>query len=163
MKNKVYILLVIVFFTGSCSSYRDMASSREEKALMNQENVTMAIESQQMMVKVNRLHTSRGRILEINPRNNFIIIDKKLARVSLAYMGKSFTTRPVAAINFTGQVYSSIVDIKRNGSYDIELEVGQENEKFKINLNISNNGYVRVNITNPRIDFVRYSGNLSML
>ena len=148
---------------GSCSSYRDMASSREERNLMNQENVRMAIESQKMMVKVNRLHTRRGRIMDINPSTNFIIIDNNIARVSLAYMGRSFTTRPVAAINFTGEVYSSIVDTKRNGGYDIELEVGQENEKFTINLNISNNGYVSLNITNPRIDFVRYSGNLSPL
>ncbi|MDT8401493.1 MAG: DUF4251 domain-containing protein [Bacteroidales bacterium] len=163
MKNTLYIFLALILFSASCSGIRDMQESRAERELMNQDNVKRAVESQQMIVKVNRLHTGRGRIMDINPTNNFIIIDRNLTRVSLAYMGRSFTTRPVAAINFSGQVVSSQVDTKRDGSYDIEMEVGQENEKFKINMNVSKGGYVSLTLTNPRIDFVRYSGNLTSL
>ncbi|HDZ41656.1 MAG TPA: DUF4251 domain-containing protein [Bacteroidetes bacterium] len=163
MRNTIYTLFAIIFISASCSVIRDMKSSRAERELMTQENVKKAIESQQILVKVNRLHTGRGRIMDINPTDNFIIIDRNLTRVSLAYMGRSFTTRPIAAINFTGQVYSSVVDTKRDGSYDIVLELGQENEKFKVNMIVSKGGYVSLTITNPRIDFVRYSGNLGTL
>ena len=101
--------------------------------------------------------------MEMNPEMNFIIIDRTRTRISLGYIGRSFTARPVAAINMQGEIYSREIDKKNKGVYDIRYELGQDNEKFIINMTVSINGYVNLSITNPRLDFVRYSGYLSML
>jgi hypothetical protein len=163
MKNIIYILLTIIIITGSCATSGDVISSREERTAIKQENVTRAVESQQMVIKVNRLHTRRGQIMEMNPEMNFIIINNNRTRISLGYMGRSFTARPVAAINMEGEIYSRVIDKKDKGVYDITYELGQDNEKFTVNMTISINGYVNFSITNPRLDYVRYSGNLSTL
>ncbi|MFO7851028.1 MAG: DUF4251 domain-containing protein [Bacteroidota bacterium] len=163
MKNLIYILFAVTLVAFSCRPTGDLASSREERAAMKQENVKKAVETQEMIIKVNRLHTRRGRILEMNPDMNFVIINKDRTRVSLAYIGRSFTIRPVAAINLQGQIYSRVIDTNRKGGYDIRMELGQESEKFTLNLSISRDGYVTMNITNPRIDLIRYSGTLQAL
>jgi hypothetical protein len=163
MKNIIYILLATIVITGSCATSGDVISSREERTAIKQENVTRAVESQQMVIKVNRLHTRRGQIMEMNPEMNFIIINNNRTRISLGYMGRSFTARPVAAINMEGEIYSRVIDKKDKGVYDITYELGQDNEKFTVNMTISINGYVNFSITNPRLDYVRYSGNLSTL
>ncbi|MEA1887247.1 MAG: DUF4251 domain-containing protein [Bacteroidota bacterium] len=163
MKNLIYILFIVILATFSCGPTGDLASSREARTAMKQENVKKAVEAQEMIVKVQRLHTRRGRILEMNPDMNFVIINKDRTRISLGYIGRSFTTRPVAAINLQGQIYSRVIDTNKKGGYDIRLELGQESEKFTLNLSISRNGYVSMNITNPRIDLIRYSGTLEAL
>ncbi len=163
MKNIIYILLAVIIISGSCATSGDIVASRKERAAVKQENVIQAVESQQMIVKVNRLHARRGTIMEMNPEMNFIIIDRTRTRISLGYIGRSFTARPVAAINMQGEIYSREIDKKDKGVYDIRYELGQDNEKFIINMTVSINGYVNLSITNPRLDFVRYSGYLSML
>ena len=163
MKNIIYILFAIIFITVSCATSGDVVSSREERASIRQENVREAVESQQMIIKLNRLHARRGSILDLNPDMNFVIINKNRTRISLGYVGRSFTARPVAAINMEGEIYSRVIDQKRKGVYDIRFDLGQDNEKFIVNMTISINGSVSLSITTPRIDFVRYSGNLSTL
>jgi len=163
MKNLIYILLAVSLFTVSCSGLKNSSQDRAERELMKREDVKKAIESQQMIIKVDRIYANRGRIMDIHPRNNFIIIDRDRTRVSLAYVGKSFSIRPVAAINFSGKVKSGIVDTNSDGSYDLRFELVQENEKFDVNINVTSTGYVNMSVANPRIDFVRYSGTLGSL
>jgi len=163
MKNIIYILFAVIVITGSCATSGDLAASRQERTAMKQENVIQAVESQQMIIKVNRLHARRGNTMEMNPEMNFIIIDRTRTRISLGYIGRSFTARPVAAINMQGQIYTREIDKKGKGLYNIKYELGQDNEKFTVNMTVSVNGYVNLSITNPRLDFVRYSGYLSML
>ncbi len=163
MKNIIYIFLAVLLFSTSCSGLKNRQQVRAEKELMKREDVRKAVESQQMLIKVDRIYSHHGRIMDVNPRNNFIIIDRDRTRVSLAYFGKSFTIRPVAAINFTGKVNTASMDTKADGSYDLQFELGQGNEKFDVSIKVSASGYVNMNVINPRIDFVRYSGTLSSL
>ena len=163
MKNTIYIFLAVLLFSASCSGLKNSRQARAERELMKREDVRKALESQQMLIKVDRIYAHHGRIMDVNPRNNFIIIDRDRTRVSLAYFGKSFTIRPVAAINFTGKVNSGNMDTKEDGSYDLRFELGQENEKFDVSIKVSGTGYVNMTVTNPRIDFVRYSGTLGSL
>ena len=60
MKNIIYILFALILISGSCATSGDMVSSRKERAAMKQENVIKAVEAQQMIIKVNRLHSRRG-------------------------------------------------------------------------------------------------------
>lgn len=163
MKNIIYILFIVIVVTGSCASSGDLASSREVRKSIKQENIRKAIESQQMIINVNRLQSRRGGMMEMNPELNFLIINNNRTRVSLGYVGRSYTSRPIAAINLEGEIYSRDINKKGNGSYDIRYELGQKNAKFIVNMTVSVNGYVSLRITNPRIDFVRYSGKLNIL
>jgi len=163
MKNLLYILFAVSLLTVSCSGLRNSSQDRAEREFMKREDVRKAIESQQMIIKVDRIYADYGRMVDIHPRNNFLIIDRNRTRVSLAYIGKSFSIRPVAAINFSGKVESGIVDTNADGSYDLSFELGQENEKFDVSMNVTSTGYVNMTVANPRIDFVRYSGTLESL
>lgn len=163
MKNIIYILLAITIITGSCATSGDVISARKERAAIKQENVIKAVESQQMAIEVYRIHMRRGGTMQMNPEMNFVIIDKNRARISLGYIGRSFTSRPIAAINMQGEIYSRVIEKKDKGVYDIRYELGQENDKFTVNMTVSINGYVNLSITSPILDFVRYSGNLRIL
>ncbi|MBS0009859.1 MAG: DUF4251 domain-containing protein [Bacteroidales bacterium] len=163
MRQLIYIFLAGILLASSCGTTGEMRSSREERDSIRTENVRKALESNQMIIKVNRLHARYGKILDINPDHNFIIIDKDMTRISLAYVGRSYSSRPIAAINMRGKIQSSLIDTRRNGSYDLKIELGQDSEKFTLYMNISRNGFVSLSIVNPRIDFVRYSGTLRAL
>jgi len=160
MKRTIYIFFAVIFIAGGCASTGKSDVSREEMTAARSAAVAKLVEDQKMLVKVNRLRTKRGRIMDMNPETNFLIIDKEKARISLGYLGRSYTTRSIAAINMEGRVVSRSISERKKGGYEIKYEVSQKNEKFKINMTVSTSGYVDFSIINPRIDLVRYSGNL---
>ncbi|HCC71815.1 MAG TPA: hypothetical protein DEQ09_11795 [Bacteroidales bacterium] len=160
MKKTGYILITLIIVAVSCTTTKYKGISKEERSVIKYEAVKKAVEQQQMMVKVNRLHTKRGRVLDMNPDMNFLIINKDRVRISLGYSGRSYSVRTIAAINMEGEILSREISKRDKGGYDIKLDASQGSEKFTINMTVNSNGYVSFNIINSRIDLTRYSGNL---
>lgn len=163
MKKIIYISLAYLMIAVSCSSSGEMTASREERKAAKKEEVREAVETQRMLIKVNRLHPRRGGVIDMRPESNFIIIDSDRVRISLGYLGRSHSIRPVSAINMQGEINSRELGAWKKGGYDMELEVEQNGERFTVNMTISADGYVNLRLTNPRLDLARYSGRLELL
>lgn len=163
MKDFIYITLLLALIGSSCSSYREMTGSRAEREALKKEEVRKAVETQKMLIRVNRIHPRGGGLIDMRPGSNFIIIDGDRIRISLGYLGRSHSLRPVSAINMQGEIYSRDTGAWKKGGYDISLKLGQDGEKFTLNMTISSEGYVDLSIINPRIDMARYSGKLESL
>ncbi len=163
MKKLIYIALAYLLIAVSCSSSGEMTASREERKAAKKEEVREAVETQRMLIKVNRMHPRRGGAIQMRPEGNFIIIDGDRVRISVGYLGRSHSIRPVSAINMQGEIYSREIGAWKKGGYNMELELGQDSDRFTLNMTISADGYVNLRLTNPRIDLVRYSGLLESL
>lgn len=163
MKKISYILITLLFIAAGCSSTGKTGTIDQEVSSAKKEMVDRLVEDQKMLVKVNRFYTKRGRTMDLNPERNFIIIDKERARISLGYVGRSYSFRSIAAINMEGEVVSRSITTRNKGGYDIKYDVRQKNEKFVVNMTVSANGYVSFSIINPRIDVARYSGMLELI
>ncbi len=147
----------------SCSSSGEMGAAGDERKAAKKEEVNEAVETQRMLIRVNRMYARRGGTIEMRPESNFVIIDQARVRISLGYLGRSHSIRPVSAINMQGEIYSREIGEWKKGGYDMELELGQDGERFTVNMTISADGYVDLRLTNPRLDMVRYSGKLESL
>lgn len=163
MRKLIYISIAYLLIAVSCSSSGEMSALREERKAAKMEEVREAVEAQRMLIKVNRMYARRGRVIEMRPESNFVIIDQDRVRISLGYLGRSHSIRPVSAINMQGEIYSREIGAWKKGGYEMELELGQDGERFTANMTISSSGYVDLRLTNPRIDLVRYSGRLESL
>ncbi|MDZ7739803.1 MAG: DUF4251 domain-containing protein [Bacteroidales bacterium] len=163
MKKIIYISLAYLLIAASCSSSGEMTALREERKAANKEEVREAVESQRMLIRVNKIHPRRGGVIEMRPESNFVIIDQDRVRISLGYLGRSHSIRPVSAINMQGEIYSREIGSWKKGGYDMEFEMGQDSEKFTVYMTISSDGYVDLRLTNPRLDLARYSGRLESL
>ncbi|MGM0464629.1 MAG: DUF4251 domain-containing protein [Bacteroidota bacterium] len=163
MKKIIYISLAYLMIAVSCSSSGEMTASREERKAAKKEEVREAVETQRMLIKVNRMYPRRGGVIDMRPESNFIIIDSDRVRISLGYLGRSHSIMPVSAINMQGEINSRELGAWKKGGYDMELEVEQNGERFTVNMTISADGYVNLRLTNPRLDLARYSGRLELL
>ncbi|MCD4769313.1 MAG: DUF4251 domain-containing protein [Bacteroidales bacterium] len=160
MKRVIILLSVYILLAMSCSSIRQARANNELRNNVKQQEIKNAVESDRYIVKVNRLFTRRGFTVDLVPTYNYIIIDKDLARITLAYTGRSFDIRGITGINMTGRVIEKKIDRKRNGMYKIKLKVKQNNDLFTVNISTGTSGYCSVNITHPRIESTRYHGSM---
>lgn len=160
MKNIIGIAVAGLLIISSCSGPGELQSSREERKAIDREAVEKAVETQKMLIKVDRFYPRRGPSLTMNPNNNYIIISEDDIRINLGYLGRSQTIMPVAAINMQGEIYSRTIGSTKKGGYDTEYKVGQNNEKFTLYMTISDDGWVNLTINNARLDVARYSGRL---
>jgi len=160
MRNILFILLPVMLVLSSCSGIRSKTENRAERETVRKAVVKNAVEQQRMVLSINRFHPLKGLPVKMRPDNNFVIIDGDKIRMSLGYMGRSQSVRPISAINMSGRILSREIGEYRNGGYDMNIEASQDNERFKIHLKISGSGQVDLSIINMRIDMARYSGRL---
>lgn len=154
------MLLPVMLILSSCSGYRSISENRAERQAVKKAVVKDAVEQQRMVLSINRFHPLKGSPVEMRPDNNFVIIDGDKIRMSLGYMGRSHSIRPISAINMSGRILSREIGVYKNGGYDMSIEASQDNERFRIHLIISGSGQVDLSIINTRIDMARYSGRL---
>lgn len=165
MRNIFFIIILSAILFPACSGSKSASSagssSTGEKKAAEKLVVRKAIEERKYVIMVDRIIPSRGRPVELVPRNNFIIIDGELASVSLAYLGRSFGIRQITGINFNGHTgrYEMKTDDKKD-IYRINVEVVKDNDKFNIYMSLSANGYCSVTISNPYIETVNYHGTI---
>jgi hypothetical protein len=163
--KKIAIVLSVMFLFSACSSTKELSSKRAEnrklKKLAEQAEVKKAVESRRYIIKVNRLYTMGGGVLEMIPTSNFIIVNGEIASISLGYMGRSYSIRAISGINLNGHTleYKMQTD-ESKGSYKIQMEVKAGSDKFDVYLTIGDSGYCSISINNAYIQSVSYSGTL---
>ncbi len=150
---------------SSCSTTREAKSSRvelrKEKTLAEQAMVKKAIESRRFIVKFDRLYFSRGGMIDLIPRANFIIVDGEKAIISAAYLGRQYDIRPIAGITMRGETLNyELKSDSSKGKYEIEMKVDKRGDSFDVYLTIGKDGLCNASISNIRIDLARYSGHI---
>ncbi len=160
MKSRLTILPVIILLTLSCSSIKQISSNNEITNSLKAKEITDAVESNQYIIKANSMTERRGRTVDIRPSHNYIIIDEEVARINVAYTGRSYDIRGISGINMTGKVIEKEINQKRNGGYKIKLRIRQNTDLFTVNISAGKDGYCSFNISHPRIELSRYRGNM---
>jgi hypothetical protein len=162
MKSQLYILSAVLLILVSCSSTRNSAS-REMRKVLKQGEVKYAVESNRYIIKVNRMRARRGMTVHMKPSFNFIIIDGGHARMSLGYVGRSFDTRGISAINMSGQIIKQEVILRNKGGFNVDMKIKQDNDVFRVRIRIGQDGYCNLDINHPRLDLASYNGTLMAL
>ncbi len=161
MKNKKYIILLITLvIASSCASTKQAGERREAERSDRQNQVQKAFESGSYMINITKLFTNRYHGLDLVPDKNYIFIENGIARINLAYVGKSFSTRPISAINVRGKIEDIAITSKKNGSNFASMIVVGGGERFNLNIRISASGYCSININNGRLDNISYRGKI---
>lgn len=164
MKN-LLIIITTLMVLSSCSTTREAKFSRlelrKEKKFAEQTEIKKAVESKRFIIKLDRLYFSHGRMVDLMPRTNFIIIDGEKAIISAGYLGRQYDIRPIAGISMRGESLNyELNDDLSKGVYEINMEVSNGGNSFDVSLRISKNGNCSASISSLRIDFVRYSGKI---
>jgi hypothetical protein len=160
MKNLVLVIAGTIFIM-SCTASKEGSEAKLSKKLAEQEMVKKAVESRQYIIKLDKIYMQGGGAVDLIPRSNFFIINGEIASVSLAYLGRSYFSRPITGINFNGHtVKYKMVSDEAKGVYDIEVDVALGNDKFNFYLSIGTSGYCNISLNNPYIESVSYRGTL---
>lgn len=165
MKTSTVLFLTIILLS-SCSSIRMSRTERElARAIEAQQlrsQVETMVESGSFILLFDQTQSQTGNITQLNMQFNHITIDKTNIEMALAYTGRQYGTRPVAAINLQGK--ASVYNIEKNihdGSYLINFQVTQGRSTFTVSINIAANGTCRALVINDRIEPVEYKGSLA--
>jgi hypothetical protein len=163
--KKIAFIVSALFLLTACSSTKDMSSNKSEskknKKLAEIEDIKKAIESRKFVIKVDRIYMTGGGNEHMKPDANFFILNGEIASISLGYIGRSYTSRPISGINVNGQTISYEMESDQaKGKYEIRMVVKNKSDKFDVYLTIGNEGFCSLSLNNAYIQSVRYSGNL---
>lgn len=162
MKRLLYIIVIISLAGISCSTSSVKRSARIEKRAIAGQIIGKAIESDRYFINIERLYTRGGFMVDMVPDANFIAINNNRARINLGYLGRSYDTMPIAAINMNGYIVDKSVTPNKNGGYSVNLKVKENNDIFNVTMVISTSGTCDVGISHPRIDHARYKGQFRL-
>jgi len=164
--KKLVVIFISFIIISSCSTTKEANSSRaevkKEKMILEQAQVKNAVESKRYIIKFERILMSRGGIIQLIPRANYLIVDRERAILNTAYMGRQYDFRGIAAINMKGKTdkYALTSNVSK-GSYNIEMKVTNgRSATFDVYVRISKDGYCSVSVNSLKIDNVNYSGYL---
>jgi hypothetical protein len=163
--KKLLFFVTAILVISSCASTKEgglsRADVRNQKKLAEVEIVKKAVESRRYIIKLDKMHFSRGGIIDIMPRANYIIVDGNKAIVRAAYIGNTFEFKPVAGINLIGKTANyQLTNHVSSGNYEIKMVVDNGTNSFDIYLSISKTGNCTASINTLKIDYVNYDGHL---
>jgi hypothetical protein len=164
MKKIVYLVILSLIFSA-CSTTKEAGISRAEKRTLKKiaekAAIKKAVESRKYIIKMSRIYTMGGGMIDLIPRNNFIIVNGETASISLGYVGRQYGSRPISGINLNGQTIKYELESKEGkGIYNVNMEVQYRSDKFDLYLNIGADGNCSVSLTNLHIQTIRYTGQL---
>ena len=162
MKRLLYIVLIISVAGISCSTTGVRKTARLEERAREGKVIGNAIENDRYIINIERLYTRGGFMVDMVPGANFIAINNNRARINVGYMGRSYDTMPIAAINMNGYIVDKRVSPNKNGGYTVNLKVKENNDIFNLSMVISPGGKCDVGISHPRIDHARYRGEFRL-
>jgi hypothetical protein len=151
----------------SCTATKNADSARATRKAINAEEtrlkVDRLVQSGSYLIKIDRLYSGRVSNTYLSPNQNFILIDKGQLRMKLGYLGRSYSSRGIAAINMSAKAEEyEIVRDSTKKMYDVRIKASQAGEQFEIFLSIDDSGYATMSVTNPHIETVRYNGKLTL-
>jgi hypothetical protein len=163
--KKLIIISVTLMVIASCATTNETRSSRiearKEKKFAEQEEVKKAVESRRFIIKFDRLYFSSGGMMELVPRNNYIIIDGEKTILRAAYIGRQFEIRPIYGFNLRGRTQKyEMSNNSSKGIYEVRMKIYKGGESFDVNLSIGQDGVCNASVSSMKIDFVRYRGQI---
>ena len=162
MKKIIYITsLVFLAFMVSCSPASRL--ERAEADALKGEVILHSIDNQHFVFKADKMHLRRGRQIFLRESNNYILIEKNMARVNLAYLGRSHDLRGISGINMLGHITEKNVSPKKRGNTLVSYIVEHKSDRFEINILVSKSGRCTVDLYNPKIDPMTYTGYFTAL
>jgi len=161
--KKLFITLMTIIVISSCSTTKEAKTSRielrKEKKYAEQEAVKASVESKRFIIKLDRLYFTRGGMVDLVPRKNFIIIDGDRAIINAAYLGRQYNIRPVSGIRMAGEAKNYEMESDSlKGTYKIKLQLNNSVNSLNIYLSIDKSGVCNASLSNLRIDNVLYKG-----
>ncbi len=163
MKKFLYFITGILLMS-SCASSNVQESSgkttRSERKLVRQEEIKKAVSDRRFIIKLDKIYFTRGGMVDLVPKANYIIVDGDKVIISAAYIGRQFSGRPIAGINMIGKAVT--FELKNNtskGTYAIRMEVKNEANSFDVYVTINSAGNCNASFNNYKLDAVRYTGN----
>jgi hypothetical protein len=161
MKKHLYILLIISIIVASgCASTRASAEKREEARTSGQESVQKLLESGDYFISVNKVFPRRNPGMDLVPDKNFLSVTRGTARINLAYIGRSFSIRPISAINVRGKIEDLSIRPGKKGSTITSMKVIGAGERFNVNIRVSYSGDCYLSINNGMLDSISYRGKI---
>ena len=161
MKKHLYILLIISIIVASgCASTRGYGEKREEIRSTGQESVQKLLESGNYFISVNKVFPRRYHGLDLVPEKNYFSVANGTARINLAYIGRSFSLRPISAINIRGKIEDLNITAGRKGSTITSMKVVGGGERFNVNIRVSYSGNCYLSINNGMLDSISYRGKI---
>ena len=162
MKSYIYILFISVTVLASgCAATGEMAEKRQIERALQEKETLKVIESGTYLIRADKLFARRVSGMRLRPSHNFILVDDKMARINLAYIGRSFSTRAISGINLTGQIEKMDITPGKRGSNRITMRVRGAGELFNIYIHMSASGDCTIDINNARLDRISYRGRLA--
>ncbi len=163
--KKILAIFVTIIILSSCATTRESkierSELRNEKQLAEQAVIKKAVDSRRFIIKLDRMYLSRGGNIDLVPRANYIIIDGDKAIISAAYIGRQYTSRPIAGISMRGKALNyELTNELSKGIYDIKMEVSNGKNTFDVYLQIGKNGFCSASLSTLKIDYARYSGRI---
>jgi hypothetical protein len=161
MKKLLFIITAIMVLS-SCATTKETKLSRKEnrseKKAVAQEEVKKAVEAKRFIVKLDRLH-SPGRLIDLVPRSNYIIVDGERAVISTVYLGRQYDFRGISALDMLGRSLNyEMTNNSSKGKYEIKMKITNGNASFDVFLTIFKNGTCTASVSSLKIDYIRYSG-----
>jgi hypothetical protein len=162
MKKLIFILTGMAVMSACATSKVEDTTKKESGAAKNaivQAEIRQAVEMRTFIVKFDRLYTSRGGMVDLIPKANYIIVNGDKVIISAAYIGQQYGFRPIKGIDMRGKAVS--FELKNNtskGLYEINMKVKNESNTFDVYLTVNNDGNCNTSLASYRIDHVRYTG-----
>lgn len=162
MKKNIYILLIIsIIIASGCASTRASAEKREEVRADGQESIQKVIESGNYFISVNKVFPRRSLGMDLVPEKNYLSVVNGTARINLAYIGKSFSLRPISAINVKGRIEDLSIKSGRKEATITSMKVIGGGERFNVNIRVSYSGNCYISINNGSLDSISYRGKIA--
>jgi len=162
MKKLIFILTGMAVMSACATSKVEDSSTKESASAKNairQAEIKQAVEMRTFIVKFDRLYTSRGGMVDLIPKANYIIVNGDNVVISAAYVGQQYGFRPIKGIDMRGRAVN--FELKNNtskGLYEINMKVKNESTTFDVYLTVRNDGNCNTSFVSYRIDHVRYTG-----
>ena len=156
-------MIAVAIVSASCTSGKEIQSSRQDRKIKHAEMVSEAVASNMYIIKIEKMYSRGGRMFEMVPSHNYIVVNHDMARLNFGYRGRSMDIMQISGINMTGKVIDRNLKSGKHGQYNIDMKVRENNDVFDINLTVGTNGYCDIGISHPRIDYARYRGQIYKL
>lgn len=163
MKKLIFILTGLIILT-SCATTKVEESSKNDtqkfQKLVRQEDIRQAVETRRFLLKFNRLYVPYGGSIDLKPASNYIILDGDNVIICAAYVGRQYSSRPIAGIDLKGKAVAfEYKDNREKGLFEIRIKARNEQTTFDVFLTIDSDGYCNASLTSYKIDRVRYTGD----
>ena len=82
-------MIAVAIVSASCTSGKEIQSSRQDRKIKHAEMVSEAVASNMYIIKIEKMYSRGGRMFEMVPSHNYIVVNHDMARLNFGYRGRS--------------------------------------------------------------------------